>query len=164
MITSLLFLTVSAFSTPLLENTAYTKNHSVCTLRVQEERFQEKVILALSSNYNSDFAIKIYHFNDLSAPSRGKLTQQPVFSSNHSNIDYLVDHNFFKRVNNNKVIYSTTIANDNIGPRLFIDTFKSHGNRSRIYVEGIDQSLSFVANHKLANDFYTCIKNHSPKT
>ncbi len=163
MITPLLFLTVSAFSTPLLENSVYIQNNSACTLRIKEERYQEKIVLALSSNYHSNFDIKIYHFNDLSAPSRGKLTQEPIFNKTKADIKYLVDHNLFKRIDSNNVIYSTTIANDNVSPRLFIDTFRSHGNRSRIYIEGLEQPLSFVADHKQAQAFYNCTDSYTKK-
>ncbi|MCG3886203.1 hypothetical protein I3271_16145 [Photobacterium leiognathi] len=163
MITPLLFLTVSAFSTPLLENSAYIQNNSACTLRIKEERYQDKIVLALSSNHHSNFDIKIYHFNDLSAPSRGKLTQEPIFNKQKADINYLVDHNLFKRIDNDNVIYSTTIANDNVSPKLFIDTFRSHGNRSRIQIEGLEHTLSFVADHKQAQDFYKCTDSYTAK-
>ncbi len=163
MITPILFLTVSAFSTPLLENSAYIKKSSACTLRIKEERYQDKSVLALTSNHQGKYDIKIYHFNDLSAPSRGKLIQEPIFNKTQTDINYLVDHNLFKQINNEQVIYSTTIANDNVSPKLFIDTFRSYGNRSLIQIEGLEHPLSFVADNKQAQDFYKCADKFTTK-
>lgn len=163
MITPLLFMTVSAFSTPLLENSSYNNTTTTCTLRVKEEHFQEKIILAMSSNRDKQFDIKIYHFNDLAAPSVGKLTQEPIFNTAKNDINYIVAHNFFKRIDNNNVIYSTTITNDSIGPQLFIDTFRDHGNRSRVHIEGLDHPLAFVADHQQAQRFYACTNSFAPK-
>ncbi|WP_279133489.1 hypothetical protein, partial [Photobacterium phosphoreum] len=125
MITQLFVLTVSAFSIPLLENSTYSQTETNCTLTVKEERLQDDIVLTMSTDRQHHYDVKIYHLNDLQAPSRGKLLQHSIDNAEQDQkFNYVVDHNLFKRLDNQTAIYTTTIANDNISPQQFTEAFK----------------------------------------
>ena len=156
MITPLLVFTVSAFSIPLLENSTYSQTDTNCTLTVKEERLQDNIILTMSTDRNNHYDVKIYHLNDLQAPSRGALTQHSIDNMNQSQkFNYVVDHNLFKRIDNKTAIYTTTIANDNVSPQQFTEAFKLHGYRTKLHIEGLDP-FAFIASQRQADAFFRC--------
>ncbi|WP_394165886.1 hypothetical protein [Photobacterium piscicola] len=158
MITPLIFLTVSAFSLPLLENSTYSQTDTQCTLTVKEQRLQDNIVLTMSTNRNNHYDIKVYHLNNLQAPSRGELTQHAMDNiKSHQKFNYVVDHNLFKRVDDKTVIYTTTIANDvnNISPQQFAEAFKAHSYRTKLHIKGLNP-LTFIASQRQANAFFRC--------
>ncbi|WP_297481788.1 hypothetical protein [uncultured Photobacterium sp.] len=158
MITQLFFLTVSAFSIPLLENSTYSQTETHCTLTVKEQRLQDNIVLAMSTNRNNHYDVKIYHLSNLQAPSRGELTQHSIDNiDQHQQVNYIVDHNLFKRIDDQTVIYTATIANDanNISPQQFTKIFKAHSYRTKLHIEGLNP-LTFIASQRQADAFFRC--------
>ena len=156
MITPLIVLTVSAFSIPLLENSTYSQTGTNCTLTVKEERLQDNIVLTMSTDRQNHYDVKIYHLNDLQAPSRGKLLQHSIDNvEQDQKFNYVVDHNLFKRLDNQTAIYTATIANDNISPQQFTQAFKLHGYRTRLHIEGLNP-LAFIASQRQADAFFRC--------
>ncbi|PLC58989.1 hypothetical protein [Photobacterium carnosum] len=166
MITPLFFLTVSAFSLPLLENSTYSQTDTHCTLTVKEERLQDNIVLTMSTNNNNHYDVKIYHLSDLQAPSRGQLTQQAIDNiEQQEELNYVVDHNLFKRIDNKTVIYTTTIANDanNISPQQFTEAFKAHSYRTKLHITGLNP-LAFIASQRQADAFFRCAEQQQIAT
>jgi hypothetical protein len=157
MITPLFVLTVSAFSIPLLENSTYSQTETNCTLTVKEERLQDDIVLTMSTDRQHHYDVKIYHLNDLQAPSRGKLLQHSIDNAEQD------QNNLFKRLDNQTAIYTTTIANDNISPQQFTEAFKLHGYRTRLHIEGLNP-LAFIASQRQADAFFRCVGQQSITT
>lgn len=156
MITPLFVLTVSAFSIPLLENSTYSQTETNCTLTIKEERLQDNIVLTMSTDRQNHYDIKIYHLNNLQAPSRGELIQHSIDNpEQYQKFNYVVDHNLFKRIDNQTVIYTTTIVNDNVSPQRFTEVFKLHGYRTKLHIEGLDP-FSFTASQRQADAFFRC--------
>ncbi|MEC6831046.1 hypothetical protein VXS06_04630 [Photobacterium toruni] len=166
MITPLFFLTVSAFSIPLLENSTYSQTDTHCTLTVKEERLQDNIVLTMSTNRNNHYDVKIYHLHDLQAPSRGELTQHSIDNTEqHQQLNYVVDHNLFKRIDDKTVIYTATIANDsnNVSPQQFTQAFKAHSYRTKLHIEGLNP-LAFIASQRQADAFFRCAEQQQITT
>ena len=156
MITSLIALTVSAFSLPLLENSTYSQTETKCTLTVKEQHLPENTVLTMSTDKHNNFDVKIYHLNDLQAPSRGELSQHSMDNiKQHPSFDYIVDHNLFKRLDNQTAIYTATIANDNFSPQRFTQAFKTHSYRTTLHLEGL-KPFTFIASQRQADAFFRC--------
>lgn len=156
MVTPLLFLTVSAFSTPLLENSSYHQQGNTCFLTVNEERNQENIVLLLSLSANDEASVTVFHRQAFTEKSEGLLHQSATKLNNwYANHDYPVTHRLYKKVDD-KPIYATTLTSPSDNASTFIDVFKTRGNKTRLNMDGMDSHLSFVADKVQADAFYQC--------
>lgn len=156
MVTPLLFLTVSAFSTPLLENSSYHQQGNTCFLTVNEERNQQNIVLLLSLSASEEAAVTVFHRQSFEDKSAGLLRQSTTQLDNwYANQDYPVDHRLYKEVDN-MAIYATTLSPPNDNATAFIKEFKARGNKTRLDMDGMNTHLFFVADKAQADAFYQC--------
>ncbi|MGF1692411.1 hypothetical protein [Photobacterium kagoshimensis] len=156
MVTPLLFLTVSAFSTPLLENSSYHQQGNTCFLTVNEERNQQDIVLLLSLSANEEASVTVFHRHAFAEETQGFLRQSATKLNNwYANQDYPVSHRLYKDLGN-APIYATTLAAPSSNAVTFIDVFKTRGNKTRLSMDGMDSHLSFVADKVQADAFYQC--------
>jgi hypothetical protein len=157
MITELIFLTVSAFSTPLLENSTYEQDNTHCRLTINEERHQNDIVLVFSASSEMQHQVHIYHSIPQESPSSGLLTRLSLYQDEAlPNNQYLIEHTLYKVVNDDITIYSTAIGSEQNSAQDFMNSFKNDGYKTQIAIEGIEKPLSFVADHLQAKTFYQC--------
>jgi hypothetical protein len=157
MITELIFLTVSAFSTPLLENSTYEQDNTHCRLTINEERHQNDIVLVFSARSEMQHQVHIYHSIPQESPSSGLLTQLSLHQDESlQNNQYIINHALYKVVNDDITIYSTTIGSEQNSAQDFMDSFQNGGYKTQVAIEGIEEPLSFVADHQQALAFYQC--------
>lgn len=157
MITELIFLTVSAFSTPLLENSTYEQDNTHCRLTINEERHQNDIVLVFSASSEKQHQVHIYHSIPQESPSSGLLTQLSLHQGELlQKNQYIINHALYKVVNNDITIYSTAIGSEQNSAQDFMDSFQNGGYKTQIAIDGIEEPLSFVADHQQAKAFYQC--------
>jgi hypothetical protein len=157
MISELIFLTVSAFSTPLLENSTYEQDNTHCRLTINEERHQNDIVLVFSASSEKQHQVHIYHSIPQESPSSGLLTQLPVNQDESlPNNQYLIEHALYKVVNDDITIYSTAIGSEQNSAQDFMSRFENDGYKTLVAIDGIEINLSFVADHQQALAFYQC--------
>ncbi|OAN11651.1 hypothetical protein A3K86_22305 [Photobacterium jeanii] len=156
MVTPLLFLTVSAFSTPLLENSSYHQQGNSCFLTINEERNQQDVVLLLTTSGTMPSNVTIFHQHAFSDNEQGHLTQSATsYNDWYANNDFFVQHKLYKKLED-MTIYATNLVTPEQDANTFIDTFKTRGNKTKIDIEGIADTFNFVADKHQADAFYQC--------
>ncbi|PSW05400.1 hypothetical protein [Photobacterium lipolyticum] len=157
MITELLFLTVSAFSIPLLENSSHLQIDHNCHLAINEERHQKDIVLLFSSSPKAELKVQIYHRIPIPVPSSGMLEQLSFNpDTSYDNAQFSVSHELYKELKPDINIYSTTIDTTALATQRFSDHFRLGGYKTLLKVEGIAPSLAFIADRNQAEAFYKC--------
>ncbi|MGF1760483.1 hypothetical protein L4D76_21645 [Photobacterium sagamiensis] len=157
MITELLFLTVSAFSIPLLENSSHQQSDQNCHLSINEEKYQKDIVLLFLSSPKTELKVQIYHRIPLPVPSSGVLEQLSLNPDTpYKNAQFPVSHELYKELKPDINIYSTTIETTALATQRFSDHFRQGGFKTLLKVEGIEHPLAFIADRNQAEAFYKC--------
>ncbi|MDX1302862.1 hypothetical protein [Photobacterium sp.] len=158
MITELLFLTVSAFSIPLLENSSHQQIDHNCHLTINEERHQKDIVLVLSSSPKAELKVQIYHRIPIPVPSSGMLEQLSFTpDKTYNNAQFPVSHELYKELKPDIRIYSITIDTTASATQHFSEHFRLGGFKTLLKVEGIKYPLAFIADRNQAEAFYNCV-------
>ncbi|MGR5331263.1 hypothetical protein [Photobacterium damselae] len=164
MFSSLILLTVSAFSLPLLENSSFHSDDTLCRLNIQEEQHQKNTILTITTNKTSDYKIRIYHQENVNPPKRSLLSSSTIGNTaSYAEKTYLADHNLYKRLSDTNAIYQTTLVNKNNALDEFLSSFKRNGFKTRLQLAELDHPFTFVADKRQAEAFFLC-SNLPPST